>query len=163
LEPEFTSQFASAVCDAAKREEVLAAVEGVYAALQARIDQRRPVCVISGKCCHFERYGHLMYVSTMELAAFVASIGLRGASLNDKWDGTGCLFQVGKLCGVHSFRPMGCRVFYCDPTAIEWQRDQYEQFHGELRRLHEQMQVPYFYVEWRQGLRLLFDKGLQSF
>ena len=43
-------------------------------------------------------------------------------------------------------------MFYCDPTASEWQQQQYEYFHAKLRRLHEQHDVPYFYVEWRQAL-----------
>jgi Fe-S-cluster containining protein len=167
VDSEFSSQLESAVREAATRADVSATVNRLYAELQMRIDERRPICVASGKCCHFERYGHRLYVSTMELAAFVAAIGAaegdpaaaprtsassvepRGAG---GWDGTGCPFQIGKLCGVHSFRPFGCRVFFCDPTATQWQQDQYEQFHGELRKLHDRLGIPYFYVEWRAGL-----------
>jgi hypothetical protein len=43
-------------------------------------------------------------------------------------------------------------MFYCDPTATQWQQDQYEYFHARLRRLHEEFNIPYFYVEWRQAL-----------
>jgi Fe-S-cluster containining protein len=162
MDVEFSSQLESAVRLASQRAEVLAEVHGAYAELQSRIEQRRPICVASGKCCHFERYGHRLYVSTMELAAFVAAIEAvggnpaaaprRGAEGAQGWDGTGCPFQIGKLCGVHGFRPFGCRVFFCDPTATGWQQEQYEQFHGKLRKLHDELGVPYFYVEWRAGL-----------
>jgi hypothetical protein len=54
---------------------------------------------------------------------------------------------------VHGFRPFGCRVFFCDPTATQWQQEQYEQFHGKMRKLHDELGVPYFYVEWRAGLK----------
>lgn len=67
----------------------------------------------------------------------------------------GCPFQLANLCSVHTIRPFGCRVFFCDQTATDWQQRQYEYFHAELKRLHERLEVPYFYLEWRQVLRAL--------
>ena len=71
----------------------------------------------------------------------------------------GCPFQVDKLCGVHPTRPFGCRMFFCDPTASQWQNQAYERFHAELKALHEQLSVPYFYVEWRSALSALGLEG----
>src|SRR5690606_7786325 len=127
-----------AVSEASKRPEVLAAVEAVYADLADAIARRKPVCEMSGRCCRFEEYGHRLYVSTLELAAFYAGAARAGA-----WDGTGCPFQQGKLCGVHTIRPFGCRMYFCDPTAQAWQQGMYEQFHARLKRLHEELGVPY--------------------
>jgi hypothetical protein len=67
----------------------------------------------------------------------------------------GCPFQVGGLCSVHTIRPFGCRVFFCDATSDGWQHEQYERFHGELKRLHDELRVPYQYLEWRDALRQL--------
>jgi Fe-S-cluster containining protein len=131
----------------------LRAVEGVYAELQRRIDARRPVCAVSGRCCRFEEFGHRLYVTTLELALFLSHDG--GAGLAQATIATGCPFQVGKLCTVHPRRPFGCRIFFCDPSAEAWQQAQYEQLHAELKRLHESHQIPYFYVEWREALRAL--------
>lgn len=64
-----------------------------------------------------------------------------------------CPFQVDRLCGVHALRPLGCRVFFCQEGTHEWQRELYEQFLLELRRLHERFALPYRYMEWRAGLR----------
>jgi len=50
---------------------------------------------------------------------------------------------------------MGCRLFFCDSTSTDWQRDQYEQFHTQLKRLHETFAVPYYYLEWRTALTQL--------
>lgn len=144
---------------AAARPEVRAAVADLYARVQAAIDARRPVCAISGRCCRFEEYGHRLYVTTMEMAAFVHDLdAARNAGSireNLEWDGTGCPFQVTKLCGVHRIRPFGCRMFFCDATATEWQNEQYERFHAELRTLHEQLGIPYRYIEWRAALAAL--------
>jgi hypothetical protein len=147
------NQIASAVKDASQRAEVRQAVDQLYEELGAEIERRRPVCVMSGRCCHFEEYGHRLFVTTMELATFAHQyLPIQRGD----WDGKGCRFQVGKLCGVHAHRPMGCRLFFCDPTATLWQQEQYEKFHGQLKRLHEQFEVPYAYLEWRAALEVLF-------
>lgn len=125
----------------------------MYAELQGEIDARRPLCQASGRCCRFEEFGHRLYVTTVELAAFVASLPERVVA--SPWDGTGCPFQLDRLCSVHAARPFGCRVFFCDATATEWQNERYERFHADLKRLHEELKVPYFYVEWRAALRAL--------
>lgn len=146
-----------AVKAAALRPEVREAVARVYADLQAEIDARRPLCVISGRCCRFEEFGHRLYVTTLELATFCADLPVfrPGGVAESAWDGTGCPFQVGKLCGVHRLRPFGCRIFFCDTTSTVWQHDAYERLHAVLRRRHDELEVPYFYVEWRRALEML--------
>lgn len=167
-------QLRQAVTDAAARPEVRQALEAVYAQLQEAIATRRPRCDASGRCCRFEAYGHRLYVTTIELAAFQHNLarlqsggGETGSDRPGRLavlpadggqaarDGGGCPYQVDRLCSVHAIRPFGCRVFFCDPTATEWQNDQYEHFHGRLKALHESLAVPYFYVEWRAALRAL--------
>ncbi len=138
------------VTAAAARPDVGVAVAEVYATVTAAVDARRPACIASGRCCHFDAYGHDLFVTTLELAAFVRE--LRAAPIANP---AGCPFQVGKLCGVHAIRPFGCRLFYCDPTAQQWQQDLYERLHADLRSLHERLGVDYFYVEWRRALAAL--------
>ncbi|HZL35502.1 MAG TPA: hypothetical protein VFC78_09345, partial [Tepidisphaeraceae bacterium] len=67
----------------------------------------------------------------------------------------GCPFQIAGLCTAHPIRPFGCRLFFCDATSTAWQHELYEQLHGQLRRLHDELAVPYHYVEWRFALRAL--------
>jgi Fe-S-cluster containining protein len=160
-------QLAAEVRNASRRPEVVAAVREVYERLQGEVDARKPLCVQSGKCCRFDEYGHRLYVTTIELAAFVSqllpiadcqlpieSVSNR-RSLPLAVSPGGCPFQIDKMCGVHTIRPFGCRIFYCDLTAAQWQQDKYEQFHSELKALHETFGIPYFYVEWRQALGVL--------
>src|SRR5688572_16173660 len=104
------------VRSAASRPEVRAAVTDVYRRVQFEVELVRPVCSVSGRCCRFEQYGHRLYVTTLELAVFVEALDSARAQGRapevDAWDGTGCPFQVSKLCGVHPFRPFGCRMFF---------------------------------------------------
>ena len=138
------------VTAAAARDDVAAAVADVYAAVTAAVDARRPACSASGKCCHFDAYGHDLFVTPIELAAFVRQLRATPTAAPG-----GCPFQVGRLCGVHPIRPFGCRLYYCDPTAAQWQQDLYERLHADLRRLHERLGVDYLYVEWRRALAAL--------
>lgn len=150
-----------AVNEAAARAEVRAAVGALYEDVQREVDLRRPVCLISGRCCRFEEYGHRLFVTTAELATFVHQLG-QTQRTKGGWDGSGCPFQSNKMCGVHAIRPFGCRMFFCDATSTEWQNDAYERFHAQLRRVHEELAVPYFYAEWRQALRALGLAGALS-
>jgi Fe-S-cluster containining protein len=152
LSPDQIDLLRDAVTTARKKSDALAAIEAIYADVQAAIDLRKPRCDASGRCCRFESFGHRLFVTTLELAAFVERAGEPNLA---GWDGTGCPYQVNKLCSVHTLRPFGCRIFFCDPTADDWQQDQYEQFHLRLKQLHESAGVPYLYVEWREALRAL--------
>lgn len=143
-----------AVERAVRRTDVLDAVRDVYARLQHEIDVRKPICSTSGRCCRFEKFDHRLYVTTLELAAFVQQMRSM-APLTPSWDGTGCPYQIDGLCSVHTIRPFGCRVFFCDSTSDDWQHAQYERFHAELKSLHNTLGVRYFYVEWRQALQEL--------
>ena len=145
-------ELCGAVCQAAARADVRDAIANVYHALAEQVELRRPACVTSGRCCRFDEFGHRLFVTTMELAAFSAAGGFANEVGSIDVD---CPFQRHKLCTVHSIRPFGCRVFFCDETSTDWQRRQYEAFHAELKRLHRRLDVPYFYVEWRDALRAL--------
>lgn len=152
-----SNTFRQSVLDAARRSDVIEAIHNVYSALQTEIDARRPRCDISGRCCHFESYGHRLYVTTMEFAAFVAT-----TRVSPQLNPGSCPYLRGKMCSAHETRPFGCRIFFCDPTAEQWQHEQYERFHADLKQLHQSLGVPYHYVEWRAGLSELGMAGLSE-
>lgn len=64
----------------------------------------------------------------------------------------GCPFQVRNLCGVHAIKPLGCRVYFCDRSAEQWQQDLSERLLSEIRSLHDRHGVEYRYGEWRAML-----------
>ena len=59
---------------------LVAAVAEVLAQADADVAARRPVCRASGRCCHFEEYGHRLYVTAAELAYFAARLRGTGVS-----------------------------------------------------------------------------------
>src|SRR5688572_16956638 len=74
------SEFRQAVLDASLRSDVRDAVAQVYRELQQQIDRRQPLCVMSGRCCRFEEFGHRLFVTTMEVATFVHDLRDRDAA-----------------------------------------------------------------------------------
>jgi Fe-S-cluster containining protein len=149
-----------------QQQTLRVAVHALYADLSHDITARQPRCDVSGRCCHFDEFGHRLYVTTAELAVFVADLPAKEPaaspvrSLPVLGASPSCDYLAEGLCSVHTIRPFGCRVFFCDPTAKEWMENKYETFHHRLRDLHQQFELPYFYVEWRAALRDLTSASL---
>ena len=135
------------------REDLLLAIDCIYTQLQDAIDLQKPRCDASGRCCRFEEYGHRLFITTAEMAAFL-TITLQPVQPPHGEDGLhgDCPFQVNQLCTVHATRPFGCRIFFCDPSVDQWQSQQYERVHAQIKSLHDALGIPYFYVEWREAL-----------
>ena len=143
-----------AILLAAQNPGLASAIDAIYAGLQIEVDARRPVCLVSGRCCRFEAYGHRLFVTTAEMGVFKRQSLLPAAlPIVSDWNGDGCPYQVRGLCGAHAIRPFGCRIYFCDGSSTEWQHQIYERFHAELKKLHDVFQLPYFYIEWRIALR----------
>ena len=141
-----------AVLKASRNPQALTSVDALYRDVQSEIDRRRPLCIVSGRCCRFDEFGHRLYVTTLELAHFLHHLPPAQPRIDNP---AGCPFQLNKLCTVHSLRPFGCRIFFCDASSTDWQSQMYEHFHARLKRLHQSLDVQYFYLEWRQALQIV--------
>lgn len=154
---------------ALSRPEVTAALEFVYTDVSRRVEERGPACWASGRCCNFARAGHRLYVTGLEAIyaitrAPASSPPLTALSLADAIARGGCPFQTANLCGTHPSRPLGCRVYFCDRSAKEWQIVLAERSHAAVKAIHDTHGVPYRYGEWRAmlGLVLAAEIGLPS-
>lgn len=145
---------------AAHRPEIDNQLQAIYQLIADQVAARAPVCVASGRCCNFESYGHRLYVTGLEAAWCVNQLtsehpSLTPQSVQDALQRGGCPFQVGTLCGAHTIKPVGCRTYYCDPTAQQWQEELTERTHAMVKALHTAAGVPYRYMEWRAMLDLM--------
>lgn len=147
---------------AAGTEPVTSALRKVYAATASEIARRGPACWASGRCCNFDQAGHRLYVTGLEAAYTLAKLPPAHAGpgpltlpqLGDARSRGGCPFQHANLCGVHEIKPLGCRVYFCDRSAQEWQQELTEAGLREIRAIHDRFQVPYRYGEWRAMLEM---------
>jgi hypothetical protein len=93
------------------RNQVLA----LYEEVDREVAAAGPVCVASGRCCRFKEYGHVLFLSNLEATVLLADAPpFEGPASPDF-----CPFQSGNLCTARAPRPLGCRVYYCDPSYQE--------------------------------------------
>jgi Fe-S-cluster containining protein len=149
---------------AARDDFLCAELEAVYDEVRRETERQKPVCVSSGRCCRFEEYGHRLYVTGLEAAYTLARLpsALTPDELEAAHAAGGCPFQIEKLCTVHTIKPLGCRTYYCDETAQEWQKDLTERMLAKIRAIHERHALEYRYGEWRGMLGLLVDAQTTS-
>ncbi len=122
-----------------------------YGRVDADINAHRPVCTNRGACCKFATFGHKLYVTGVELQYFIErqqKDGLRPVESENA-----CPYQVGGFCTSREHRPLGCRVFFCDPAAQGWQSAEYERGLAELKQIGSDLGIEYRYREWLSALR----------
>ncbi len=166
---------------AVRRHGISVYISNLYEDFDRRIAAGGATCNASGRCCRFDSYGHRLYVTALEVAWFrhrlqQQTTGGKGATRAgggsdpddspahphplslpvlhqpDPRRADACPFQKNNTCTVHTIRPMGCRIYFCQEGTDQWQQSLYEAFHTRLRALHERLDLPYLYIEWRQGL-----------
>jgi len=146
--------------EAAARPQVADRLRRLLDEIDQQVNQSGFTCQQSGRCCKFESFGHRLYMTGLEIAWFRSLVGDPSTRVDDgpgslpvldeKRDG--CPYQVGGACSVHPDRPFACRIFFCQEGSDAWQSAQYEAFQAQIKKLHEELGLPYRYMEWRQGL-----------
>jgi len=142
------------VLPAVNRDDLAAKMRAFYADADAAIAAYRPICRNRGECCRFATFGHKLYVSSVELVYFVRHAR---SAWREPGESSDCPCQIDGLCAARPYRPLGCRVFFCDPEAREWQGPEYERRLLELRQIGADFGVDYRYVEWLSAMRELTD------
>ena len=121
-------------------EELHHRVLELYREVDAAVAAAGPVCVASGRCCRFKDYGHTLFVSNLEADVLLASAPPFDRPASSDF----CPFQRGNLCTAREPRPLGCRVYYCDPTYQETGSRLSEEYLRRLKRLADESGA-----EWR--------------
>jgi hypothetical protein len=124
------------------------ALRDFYARVDAEIAARAPRCELSGRCCDFPTSGHRLYATDVESDYAVAAAG----TVPDAPSGL-CPWHVEGICRNREGRPLGCRVYFCDPAYADEMPLMYERFHAELRALHEQHGEDYRYAPFVDAVR----------
>jgi hypothetical protein len=96
--------------------------------------------VASGRCCRFREYGHTLFLSNLEAQVLLADAPAYSAPVSADF----CPFQKGNLCTTREPRPLGCRIYYCDPAYQEVARQLTEKYLRKLKDLANQ-----YAMEWQ--------------
>jgi len=120
------------------RNQVLA----LYREVDAEVRAAGPVCVASGRCCRFKEYGHTLFVSNLEADVLLSQAPAYELPVTSDF----CPFQKDNLCTAREPRPLGCRVYYCDPAYQETGNLITEKYLQRLKQLAEEHGLPWRYA-----------------
>lgn len=134
----------------ADQPSVIEFLRGFYQQVDTALAALEPRCTNRGQCCNFARAGHRLFVTPIEVAAFRRAYA-------DRWQpaepASGrCPWQIDGLCTAREFRPLGCRVYFCDPQAQAWQNEFYEARLREMKQFMAEHGIQYRYEEWLSAL-----------
>ncbi len=134
-----------------------APLRAVYDAVDANVASRAPVCRISGRCCRFEEYGHTLFVSAPEFELLLADAPPPARPLDD---GATCPWQDDRgRCTARDARPIGCRVYFCDPAYQDDAADIAEAGIARLKRLVDDLGLPWDYAPIHRHLHEAREAG----
>jgi Fe-S-cluster containining protein len=128
----------------------LAALSELYADLEREQAKASPRCDLKGDCCDFDRTDHVLFATGLELAYARRSGGDR--PLPDAQEQHCPFFRAGR-CHLRAGRPLGCRVYFCDPSYADRMRELAERYHRRVVAIHEQHKIPYRYRRFVQAIR----------
>jgi Fe-S-cluster containining protein len=132
-------------------------LRAVYGALDAEIARLAPVCVASGRCCRFAEYGHTLFVSAVEFAFLLEDGPAPSRELDE---GATCPWQDAQLrCTAREVRPIGCRVYFCDPSYEPHASGVSETAIADLKRRVDQHGRPWNYAPLHHHLRIAALEG----
>lgn len=133
------------------------ALRVVYDDLAAEIDLAGPGCDLSGRCCRFAEYDHTLFLSGPEAEILLADAPPPVRPLDD---GETCPWQDDRnRCTAREARPLGCRVYFCDPSYQERSHELSEVFLGKLRSIAVQFDRPWNYAPLHRHLRVATGAG----
>jgi hypothetical protein len=129
----------------------------LYAELDAAVARLSPVCAISGRCCRFREYGHTLFLSHVEAEYLVGEAPRPARALDD---GATCPWQDDRgRCTAREARPLGCRVFFCDPAFEDAAPALSERFIARLKAIADRHRLPWDYAPLHRHLHGRFGPG----
>jgi Fe-S-cluster containining protein len=147
-------------CDAAPQSSMTSRLRELYEELAAEIAQAAPVCDLSGRCCRFREFGHTLFLSRAEAEVLVADAPEPRRPLDD---GETCPWQDERgQCSAREARPLGCRIYYCDPAYRERGEELSEKFIGRLKRTCDEHGWEWGYAPLHTHLRRAVAEGRLS-
>jgi hypothetical protein len=114
----------------------------IYQEVDREVAAAGPVCLASGRCCRFKEYGHVLYLSNLEASVLLTHAPAYESPVNADF----CPFQEGNLCTARQPRPLGCRVYYCDPNYQETGNQITEKYLRQLKEIAQEAGVQWKYA-----------------
>jgi hypothetical protein len=128
----------------------------IYRDLDREIVAIGPSCVLSGRCCRFREYGHTLFVSGPEMRFLLDKAPEPVRPLDQ---GETCPWQdQNGRCQARDARPLGCRIYYCDPSYESRAAALSEAYIARLKSMADRHNLSWDYAPLHRHL----DRALQD-
>ena len=132
-------------------------IRSVYRDLSVDVALAGPVCDLSGRCCRFAEWDHTLFLSGIEADMLIAEAPPACRPLDG---GATCPWQDEQgRCTAREARPLGCRVYFCDPSYQETGQVLSESYLTRLKSIADAHDVPWSYAPLHQHLRAAIERG----
>ncbi len=132
-------------------------LRAVYDDLSVDVAQAGPVCDLSGRCCRFAEWDHTLFLSGIETDMLLAEAPPACRPLDG---GMTCPWQDEQgRCTARESRPLGCRVYFCDPSYQERGQVLSETYLGRLKSVADAHDQPWSYAPLHHHLRAAIERG----
>ena len=119
-------------------------VRALYAEADTAIAALGPVCALSGRCCRFHEADHTLFLSALEVDLLLADAPPPVRPLDS---GATCPWQdAAGRCHARQGRPLGCRVYFCDPGYLPRAPDLSETVIARLKTIADETGFPWEYA-----------------
>lgn len=135
--------------DAATAAALAAGLAAIWCDLAADIARLAPVCTLRGMCCDFGKNDYVLYATSLEVLALGGTVDLARVTV----PGNRCPFWINRRCMQHAGRPLGCRVYFCDPRYAPHAQEVHERHHRRIRDLADRLEIAYEYAPFLELLR----------
>lgn len=123
-------------------DEIRGKVRELYAEVDAEVAAAGPKCDASGRCCRFKEWNHVLYLTSFEADVLLKSAPPFAGPVTPDF----CPFQVENLCTAREPRPLGCRIYFCDPAYEGVGERIMESALTKLKRLADEHDLPWRYA-----------------
>jgi Fe-S-cluster containining protein len=123
-------------------DEVREQLQMIYADVDSAVAAAGPRCDGSGRCCRFTEYGHTLFLSMFEAEILLATAPPYSWPVGR----SNCPFQIGTACTARAERPLGCRIYFCDPSYTETSYAITEASIARLKALADANGIPWKYA-----------------
>ncbi len=138
-------------------DEARLPLRALYGELDQAVAELAPVCQLSGRCCRFEEYGHTLFLSAAEAAVLIADAP---PPVRPYDQGASCPWQDRHgRCTAREARPLGCRVYFCDPRYDDQAPILTERFLIRFKEAADQRGWPWDYAPLHRHLAAAYATG----
>lgn len=137
--------------DSEKGLDLRSSIHAIYRDLQSEIATLSPVCNLSGRCCRFKEWDHTLFLSAIEAEVLIEEAP---PAIRELDEGATCPWQDQRgHCTAREARPLGCRVYFCDPSYEGKAEGLSENYLKRLKRLADEYKRPWSYAPLHVHLR----------